>query len=85
MEWLEFFLLGQDHYLTTHPPLEEINPFSPGDDLSRLLQIKYTLIRQLLGSCLIMVYFICKRRLKSSPGLNELKQVSLYISKIFLR
>ena len=31
-------------------------------------QIKHTLIRQLLGNCLIRVYFICKRRLKASPG-----------------
>ena len=35
-------------------------------------QIKYTMIRQLLRSCLIWVYFICKRRLKASPGRKEL-------------
>ena len=34
----------------------DINSFSPGDDLSGLLQIKYPLIRQLLRSCLIWVY-----------------------------
>ena len=35
-------------------------------------QIKYTRIRQLPRSCLIRVYFICKRRLESSLGLNVL-------------
>ena len=48
------------------------NSFSPVDALSRHLQIKYSLIRQLLRSCLIRLYFICKRRLKSSHGLNVL-------------
>ena len=36
---------------------EWINSFSPGDDLT--LAKKYTLIRQLLRSCLIRIYFIC--------------------------
>ena len=35
-------------------------------------QIKFTLISQLLWSCLIGVNFICKRRLKSFHGLKEL-------------
>ena len=34
--------------------------------------IKYTLIRQLPESCLIWIYLVCKRRLKSLPGLNQL-------------
>ena len=36
-----------------------IKPFSPWDDLSRLLQIKSTLIRQLLKSCLIRIDLVC--------------------------
>ena len=35
-------------------------------------QNKYTLIRQLLRSCLVWVYLFSKRRLNSSPGLNGL-------------
>ena len=35
-------------------------------------QIKSTLIRQLMRSCVIKVDFICKRRLRSSHGINEL-------------
>ena len=34
--------------------------------------VKYNPIRQVLRSCLIWVYFICKRQLKLSPGLNVL-------------
>ena len=34
----------------------------------------YTLIWQILQSCITMVYFICKRHHNASPGLNELNK-----------